>query len=89
MKNPSYADLAEYTPELENCHMIMIYFRFFFLEHAGELRIFVLRRREGPITVKPCHTLDQSEAGVEKTLRGLLHIKKWTPKDQTRVEAHP
>ena len=39
---------------------------FFFLEYAGELRIFVLRRREGPITVKPYHTLDQSEAGVEK-----------------------
>ena len=43
------------------------------LEYAGELHIFVLRRRKGPITVKPYHTLDQSEAGVEKTLRGLLH----------------
>ena len=46
-----------------------------FLEYAGELHIFVLRRRKGPITVKPYHTLDQSEGGVEKTLKGLLHIK--------------
>ena len=52
---------------------LMALYKVFFLEHAGELRIFELRRREGPITVKPYHTLDQSEARVEKTLRGLLH----------------
>jgi len=46
---------------------------FFFLEYAGELRIFVLRRRKGPITVKPYHTLDQSEGGVEKTLRAITY----------------
>ena len=54
---------------------LMALYKVFFLEHAGELRIFELRRREGPITVKPYHTLDQSEGGVEKTLKGLLHIK--------------
>jgi len=40
------------------------------LEYAGELHIFVLRRRKGPITVKQYPTLDQSDGGVEKTLTG-------------------
>ena len=41
---------------------LMALYKVFFLEHAGELLIFELRRRECPITVKPYHTLDQSEA---------------------------
>ena len=36
------------------------------LEYAGELHIFVLRRRNGPITAKPHLTLDQSEGRKEK-----------------------
>jgi len=47
------------------------------LEYAGELHIFVLRRRNGPITAKPHLTLDQSEGRKEKHRELGRIINRW------------
>ena len=58
--------------------------RYFFLEYARELRIFVLRRRNGPITAQPHLTLDQSEGRKEKTQKELLQIRCSKGPDQSQ-----
>jgi len=65
-----FGDASGLKTNVQKSNVLPIQCSFFFLEYAGELRIFVLRRRKGPITIKPSHTLDQSVDGVERTLSG-------------------
>ena len=56
------------------------------LEYAGELHIFVLRRRNGPITAQPHLTLDKSEVRRENTKGAVtdnLHLRT-----KTNANAH-
>jgi len=68
------------------------YALFFFLEHAGELRIFVLREKERVVQLQNTfHTLDYSvESSVlEQDYYKATHIFRTRPQTPPHIKAAP